>query len=66
MISFDKLWLTMEKKNISQYQLIQEFGFSTSLLYRLRNNTIVKTSTLNRLCEILDCELQDIAEYKKD
>ena len=66
MIVFDKLWKTMKEKNISQYQLIKKYGFSTGQLDRLRKNQNVNSYTLNSLCEILDCNLGDIAEYIKD
>lgn len=65
MIVFDKLWTTLKSHKISQYKLIKEYGISTGQLDRLRKNGNVNTYTLNTLCEILDCELQDIAEYKK-
>ena len=65
MISFERLWITMKEKGISQYQLIKEYGVSTGQLDRLRKNENVSSYTLNRLCEILDCRLEDIAEYKK-
>jgi len=63
-IVFDKLWQTMKERNISQYQLIKKHGFSTGQLDRLRKNQNVNSYTLNSLCEILDCKLEDIAEYK--
>ncbi len=65
MISYEPLWHTLEKKNISQYQLINKYKFSAGQLSRLRKNANVSTHTLNTLCEILDCELHDIAIYKK-
>jgi len=66
LIVFTKLWETLKTKNISQYQLIKKYGFSTGQLDRLRKNQNVNSYTLNSLCEILDCQLGDIAEYKKD
>ena len=66
MIVYDKLWQTMKKKNVSQYRLIKEFHISTGQLDRLRKNENVNTYTLNQLCKILDCQLEDIAEYKED
>lgn len=63
MIIYTKLWQTMKEKNISQYKLIKEYGFSTGQLDRLRKNESVSTNTLNFLCEILDCNLCDVAEY---
>ena len=63
MISFDKLWITMREKNISQYKLIKEYKISTGQLDRLRKNGNVNTYTLDQLCKILNCNLNDIAEY---
>ncbi len=65
MIVFDNLWVTLKEKNISQYMLIKKYHISTGQLDRLRKNSNVNTYTLNQLCEILDCKLSDIAEYKK-
>lgn len=65
MIIYDKLWKTMKKKQISQYLLIHKYHFSTGQLDRLRKNCNVNTNTLNSLCQILNCKLSDIAEYKK-
>ncbi len=53
----------MKKKNVSQYKLIKTYGISTGQLDRLRKNENVSTFTLNSLCKILDCKLEDIAEY---
>lgn len=66
MIVYDGLWKVMKEKGISQYKLIKEYNFSTGQLDRLRKNENISTYTLNRLCEILDCRLGDIASYKKD
>lgn len=66
MIIYDKLWKTLKVKNISQYTLINQYHVSTGQLSRLRANADVSTHTLNMLCSILDCQLSDIAEYRKD
>lgn len=63
MIRFDKLWITMKERNISQYKLIKEYHFSTGQLDRLRKNENVNTYTLDQLCKILNCSLYDIAEF---
>lgn len=66
MIIYDKLWETMKEKGISQYKLIKDYGFSTGQLDRLRKNGNVNAYTLNSLCEILNCDISDIAEYKPE
>jgi len=63
MIVYDRLWETMKKKGISQYSLIKNYHINEAQLYRLRKNMVVKTITLDRLCEILDCEVEDICRY---
>ncbi len=65
MIVFDPLWETMKKKNVSQYKLIKEYGFSTGQLDRLRKGANVNLHTINSLCEALDCDITDVIAYKK-
>lgn len=65
MIVYDPLWVTLKERGISQYKLIHEYHISTGQLDRLRKNGNINTFTLNQLCEILDCGLEDIATYKK-
>ncbi len=66
MIKFDRLWITLKKKDISQYQLIKNYGIDKAQLQRLRKNMIVKTLILNRLCTILECQIEDIMEFVPD
>ena len=66
MIRFDRLWITMEKKGFSTYMLREKCGIDSKTIRRLRANENMETKTLNKLCEALDCRLEDIAEYAKD
>ena len=63
MIVFDRLWKTMEKKGISTYQLRESCGIDSKTVRRLRANENIETKTLNKLCAVLQCSLEDIAEY---
>lgn len=65
MISYEKLWKTMKEKNISQYKLINEYHLSAGQLSRLRANSHVSTHTLDVLCDILDCDIEDIVTHIK-
>ena len=64
MIVYDRLWDTMSLKGVTQYMLVAN-GISHSTLTRLKNNQPVNTDTLNKLCFILDCKIDEVAEYKK-
>ena len=65
MIVFDRLWKTMKDKNISTYILREKCGIDSKTIRRLRANENVETKTLDKLCEVLQCRLEDIAEYVK-
>ena len=66
MIKYDRLWDLLKQRKISQYRLIKDYGIDKSQLQRLRKNMIVKTLILNRLCNILDCRIEDIMEFIPD
>ncbi len=66
MIKFDKLWETAEKKGITKTMLTKKYNVSKAQLYRLRHNQPVSTNTLDRLCNILECDVRDIMEHIQD
>lgn len=66
MIKYDKLWETMQQKGITFYDLTAKHGVSKSLLSRMKHNNWVSTHSLNMLCNILDCNIEDIATFYKD
>lgn len=66
MIIYDRLWRIMSKKGITTYQLREKCGIDSKTIRRLRANDNMETKTLNKLCDALDCKLEDIAEYIKD
>ncbi len=66
MITYDKLWETMKKKGITTYVLREKGGIDSKTVRRLKANENMETKTLNKLCSVLDCKLEDIAEYIKD
>ena len=62
-IRFDRLWVTMKDKNITTYQLRERCGIDSKTVRRLKANENMETKTLSKLCSVLDCRLEDIAEY---
>lgn len=63
MISYEPFWKTLQEKNISKYQLIYHWGISSNTLRRMSHNEAISTTTLNELCLILDCEVQDVIQF---
>lgn len=63
MIRYDRLWNTMKKHGITQYDLYTHHNISRSLINRLKHNQNVEVDTINKLCSILQCKVEDIMEY---
>lgn len=66
MIKFDKLWETAKAKGISNNALHEKYHISKAQLSRLRNNEGVTTCTVDRLCNLLECDISDIMEHIPD
>ena len=66
MISYEPFYETLKIKGITTYKLIKEFNVSRSLLDRLKHNKPLSTVTINDLCNMLECDINDIIKYAKD
>ncbi len=66
MITYEPFYITLKKKNISTYKLINEYNISRSLLDRLKHNKPITTVTINDLCRILNCNIEEIIKYEKE
>ena len=63
MIDYTPFWETLKKSNESTYTLINKHHISSSTIDKLRKNKPLNTTTLNDLCRILDCDIQEICRY---
>lgn len=66
MISYAPLWETMKRKKISTYALVNNHGFSRGTLDSLKQNRNISTATLNDICAILNCRVEDVLVYIPD
>ncbi|MBQ6217666.1 MAG: helix-turn-helix domain-containing protein [Erysipelotrichaceae bacterium] len=64
MISYKPFYKTLKKKGISQY-LLRHMGISPTVLTSIRNGRSISLYTLNRLCLLLNCKLNDIVKYTR-
>lgn len=63
MIDYSPFWRTLEESTENWYTLTTKHHMSHSTLHRLKHNKDVSTKTLNDLCRILECNIQDIITY---
>ena len=66
MISYDPMWETMRRKNITTYSLIKKYNFSKGTLDSLKEGRNSSTMTLNDICRILDCRVEEVLLYIPD
>ena len=66
MMSFEPLWETLKQKSLSTYKLINEYGIRKGTIDNLKHNRNVTLLTVEQLCRILDCKVEDIVVYVKD
>lgn len=63
MISYEPLWHTMKLRGATTYTLQVKGGISSSTIRRMKAGDSVSTHTLDLLCQLLECTLNDIVEY---
>lgn len=66
MISYEPLWETMRKRQITTYTLIVKYGIPSSTVHGLKHNKNITMYTLERLCNILGCTADGIVTFKKN
>ena len=66
MISYEPFFRTLLKKNKTEYQLIYKEGISANTLHRMKKGLPITTKTIDVLCEVLDCEVNEIIRYEKE
>ena len=65
LISYEPLFQTMKRKNISTYKLFKE-GINSATYYRMKEGGNVNVDTIGKLCKILNCDVQDVIKYVND
>ena len=65
MISYEPLFETMKRKGITSYRLFK-MGFPQSNYYAVKRGENISTHTINELCRILQCDVNDLLKYVDD
>ena len=66
MISYEPFYQTLKVKEITEYALIFKHGISANTIQRMKHGKAITTKTLDVLCFILDCEVEDIIKHDKE
>lgn len=63
MIDYSPFWNTLRESSETTYTLINKYHISSSTIDKLRKNKPINTTTINDLCRILNCNIENIAQY---
>lgn len=66
MICYKPFWETLTRTGITGYALVHKYNISNGTLYRMRKNEPLSTVTINELCKILKCRVEDILLYVEE
>lgn len=64
-VNYDKLWVILKEREMLKTDLIRAAKISTNAMAKLGKNEDVRIGVLVKICETLDCKLEDIVEIEK-
>ena len=65
-VSYKKLFHILIDRDISSAQLQKMAGYSANISTRLRNNSYVSLESMEKICRVLNCKVDDIVEFIPD
>ena len=65
-IRYNKLWKKLIDENMMKVDLRDQAGITTNALAKLGKNEHVSTQVLEKICNVLHCDIQDIMEFVPD
>lgn len=65
-ISYNKLWKLLIDKNMTKTDLRKKAGLTTNVIAKMGKKQSVQLEALYKICEALDCTLDDISEVIPD
>lgn len=65
-ISYNKLWKMLIDKKMKKSNLKEKAGISSAFLAKLGKGDNITTDVLLRICEVMDCRIEDILEIIRE
>lgn len=65
-VTYKKLFHMLIDRNLTPAQLQQQAGYSANISTRLRRNTYISLESIEKICRVLDCKVDDIVEFVSD
>ena len=64
MVSYKPLWHTLIDREMKKMELVEKVGMSRATLSKLNNDQYVSLEVLDRICEVVECPIQDVVKIE--
>lgn len=64
-VQYNKLFKILINKKMNNVELVHKAGVSTNIITRIKRDEYVSMETIEKICETLDCKVDDILEFTK-
>lgn len=65
-VNYDKLFLLLKKKRMSNIDLQNQAGFSGNIITRIKRNEYISLKSIENICNVLSCGVDDILDFIPD
>ncbi len=65
LLNYNSLWTTLIDKGMKKGKLRKQTGISSSTLAKTNRNEPVSLSIILKICETLDCSIEDVVTVSK-
>ena len=65
-VTYKKLFHMLIDRNLTPARLQQQAGYSANISTRLRRDTYISLESIEKICRVLDCKVDDIVEFVSD
>ena len=65
-VNYNKLFLLLKEKKISNIDLQKQAGFSGNIITRIKRNEYIRLQSIESICNVLDCKVDDILDFVPD
>lgn len=64
-VCYDPLWKKLIDAKMNRMELAEAAGFSRATLAKMGKDEYVALSVLDKICQTLDCRIEDVIEITK-
>ena len=65
-VNYNKLFLLLKEKKMSNIDLQKQAGFSGNIITRIKRNEYIRLQSIEIICNVLDCKVDDILDFVPD